>query len=329
MREMLSAGAMPPWFLDPTGPAVRNMHLLTARELDVLITWASGGAPEGDPARKPDPPSAPAPGWSLGEPDLVLPMPEAHTMPANISEENVEFLLPTSSAASRWVKAADLQAGTPSTVRRAIISLESGPVLAVWEPGEDRLATPGGTAFRMAAGARVRLQIFYKKPWQADGQEQRDRSRVGLYFTDEPLSGNGINSFALDAPPQVEAETRRFGGPMPMGGRILAVRPQLDSAYESLEVSARSASGKHIPLLKLYAARPEWPRRYWLADPVELPADAMIEVTGVPGDPDRGPLQKPTTGALRIVFDFVPQVESIAHRDPAPANQDRKSQRRN
>ena len=41
IREMLLAGAMPPWYADPTGPAVRNNHALTPRELDKIITWAT------------------------------------------------------------------------------------------------------------------------------------------------------------------------------------------------------------------------------------------------------------------------------------------------
>src|SRR4051812_3653861 len=39
MREMLTIEAMPPWNVDPAGPAVKNVHALTARELDILITW--------------------------------------------------------------------------------------------------------------------------------------------------------------------------------------------------------------------------------------------------------------------------------------------------
>jgi hypothetical protein len=161
MREMLTSGAMPPWYLDPTGPAVKNLHALTARELDVLISWASGGTPEGDPERKPTPPPVLSPQWTLGKPDLVIPMPQAHIMAANTSEESVDLLLPAPAADTRWVKAADLHPGSPQMVRRAIIGLENGPVLAVWEPGEDRTPTPGDTAFRMPPTARVRLQISY------------------------------------------------------------------------------------------------------------------------------------------------------------------------
>src|SRR6476469_9351058 len=48
IREMLISEAMPPWFADPTGPAVKNSHALTPRELDIVITWAVGGNPRGE-----------------------------------------------------------------------------------------------------------------------------------------------------------------------------------------------------------------------------------------------------------------------------------------
>src|SRR5262245_42710867 len=46
MRDMLVWQAMPPWYADITGPAVKNNHMLTPRELDVLVTWATGGTPQ-------------------------------------------------------------------------------------------------------------------------------------------------------------------------------------------------------------------------------------------------------------------------------------------
>ena len=64
---------MPPWYVDPIGPAVKNNHTLTPRELDIIVTWATGGTPQGDMNKKP----APAPlhvDWTLGKPDLAIQM---------------------------------------------------------------------------------------------------------------------------------------------------------------------------------------------------------------------------------------------------------------
>src|SRR6188768_1363902 len=45
MREQLLWERMPPWYADPGGPAVKGSQALSPRELDVLITWATGGNP--------------------------------------------------------------------------------------------------------------------------------------------------------------------------------------------------------------------------------------------------------------------------------------------
>ena len=42
---------MPPWYVDSRGPAVKGGFALTPLESDKLLTWTTGGTPEGDPER--------------------------------------------------------------------------------------------------------------------------------------------------------------------------------------------------------------------------------------------------------------------------------------
>ena len=53
IREQLVGEKMPPWYPDMLGPAVKAGHPLPTRELDVLVTWAVGGTPQGDLAKDP------------------------------------------------------------------------------------------------------------------------------------------------------------------------------------------------------------------------------------------------------------------------------------
>ena len=47
IRVELMAGHMPPWGIEsPTG-RFRNLRPFSAREMNVLLTWASGGTPQG------------------------------------------------------------------------------------------------------------------------------------------------------------------------------------------------------------------------------------------------------------------------------------------
>ena len=75
IREQLAQDAMPPVFVDPGGPAIRHAEPLTGAELDILLTWAAGGAPQGDLSRVPPAPVTSSE-WHQGEPDLVIPIPE-------------------------------------------------------------------------------------------------------------------------------------------------------------------------------------------------------------------------------------------------------------
>jgi hypothetical protein len=305
IKEMLVSEAMPPWYADPTGPAVRHGSALTSREMDIVVTWASGGAPEGDPAKQSAAPTR-VPRWTLGQPDLVLQMPSPHQVPAEMTSERFETTIPTNARATQWVKAADLLPGTPSMVRRAEISVVDGPVLRVWEPGDEVAAAPEGSAFELPASAQLRLKIFYKKSWQEEKDAKSDRSTIGLYFGKVPASGHGIAAVRVGGPSGGDAASVSFSGPMTMRGRVLAIRPSLDRAYNTLEVTAVDPSARRVPLLKLHAARPEWPRRYWLEKPVAIPEGSRIEVTGTAAPPNTSAAPADPS-PLEVSVDFDPQ----------------------
>ena len=304
IREELIAERMPPWDVDDLSPPVRSSgggRPLTAREIDTLITWATGGTPQGAAASRPDAEPAPHDGRSA-RPDLVIPMETEYTVPADASQEIRELTLSTGLTEPRWVKAADLLPGTPSIVRDATIAVENGPVLAVWVPGDEPVAAPAGTAFRLPAGARLRVHIHYKKPWQNERTAISDRSAVGLYFTAAPAPGRELQTMvvapavgAVRPKPGAARPTDASGvAPVTFGGEvarpltIVAIRPALDRPYAIVDVHARLPTGGRRLLLRLRGPRPEWARRYWLAREVELPAGSRVDVSATPAVSDAG-----------------------------------------
>lgn len=311
IREMLVTEQMPPWFVDRTSPAIKGMHTLSNRELDKLITWAAGGTPEGNLDKK-----VPAvgfePEWRGGPPDVKLEMPQPFTLAAgsDAPPETKEFVIPTNFTATKWVRMADLLPGSP-IVRNATISVENGPVLAVWVPGSDAIPAPSGAAFKVPAGAKLLLHIRYQKQWW-NMNAVTDKSTVGLYFTDAPASGAEVQTFALDAPSAEGTDPEKphtFSKKLTAGARVVALRPRLDQAYAALKVDATTPSGQRVPLLSLRSPRPEWNRRYWLAAPTELPAGSTIEVTLTTLPADFELPFKPVLAPepLQISLDFVPQ----------------------
>jgi hypothetical protein len=307
IRDELTAGRMPPWPIDPTSPAIRGGFPISSRDIDVLVVWASGGTPEGDFNVK-LPEVAFHPQWKLGPPDLKIPMDADHTVAANKMEDVSEFSLPVNVTDAKWIKAADLMPGNAAIVRDAIVSVENGPVLALWQPGGDIVPAPSGAAFLLAPGAKLHVRIHYKKHFDQEQNALSDRSTIGLYFADPPPSGRALESVAFDAPKAGEQPNAAatFGGALPKAARIVALRPMLDRAYTSVDVDAITPSGATVPLLRLHGPRPQWFERYWLQEPVELAAGAKITVrlTPLADYSDEPPVTRQFP--LQLVLDYVP-----------------------
>lgn len=311
IRDELTAGRMPPWPVDSTSPPVKGGHPINSRDIDVIVVWAAGGTPEGNLDAK-LPKVSFDPQWKLGPPDLKLQMDVEHMVAPSTIEEVRDFLLPTHVTDTKWIKAADLMPGAASIVRDAVISIENGPVLSLWQPGIDTTAAPSGAAFHLAPGSKIRLQIHYKKHFDQEQNAVSDRSTVGLYFTDPPPSGQELQSLAID-PPGTAGDhggsnifEGTFGGTLSKAARVLALRPMLDRAYESLNVDAITPSGANVPLLRLHGPRPQWFQRYWLQEPVELAIGTRIAVRVTPLADYSDEPKVTSRFPLQVILDYVP-----------------------
>ncbi len=193
IRVELLAGHMPPWSVDAAPARFRNAQPLSAREMNVLLTWATGGTPFGNPDKTPQPVTYER-RWPLGNPDLELPLPTEFTLAAGKQEDIAEFVVPTRFTERRWLRAVDLAPGTPAIVRSATVQIRSATpadpsqgtgtdsLLALWLPGDEPVAVNGGAAFDVPAGAELLVRVRYKKTWQYERKELSDRSTIGLYF---------------------------------------------------------------------------------------------------------------------------------------------------
>lgn len=308
MREQLVGQKMPPWYADPTGPQVKGGHPISTRELDVLITWATGGTPNG-PMGNQTVPAVPAPAaWRSGPPDHQVKMPKAHELPVGTQESEVEVAIPTGLTEEKWVKAVDLQPGDASMVRDASISVQNGPVLGLWVPGTEAIAAPNGTGFRLAPGAVLTLKIHYKKSWQDEQNAKSDQSAVGLYFTDAPLSGKSIDALEVKGPATPSSsEATSFSGALKTGARLLALRPSFDQSYREATVDAVLPNNRRVTVMKLRSPQPLWYRRYWLTEPIELPAGTKLEVKAVPAPVDEFAPPVAKRYPLQVTLDYVVQ----------------------
>jgi len=291
IRAEIIAGHMPPAPADPTFGRIQHNRILTAREADVLLTWATGGNPKGAevPATMPSSDAK----WALGTPDLVLKLPERVTLPAGKSEETREFVL-KSAAGPRRVRAVDVQPGTPAIVRNVTVSIKTDasagtvtandPVLCRWAPGQVPVDLANeGAAFVLPADAELIVQVHYKKTWQYDGKAVDDQSTIGLYFTD--AAAHPIAAWSLDAPAAVAATAgTTYAIDVPHDADALGVRVDAVPPDEQLEISELQPNGSQVPLLR-FTGRPHWERRYWFEHPVSLKHGSRIQIRATYRDP--------------------------------------------
>jgi hypothetical protein len=291
IRTELIAGHMPPWGIESGHANIKNARTLTARELNILLTWATGGNPIGNTERTLESVGL-SRDWRLGTPDLVLPAPAELGLAADVAETTAEFTLKTGTTEAKWVRAVDLLPGNPAIVRSATVVIKGAPtiephntlgpeqVLAMWLPGETAVSPGAGGAFRLPAGAELVVRMRYKKTWQYERVAMTDRTTVGVYFASPPASevraltlvpagGEGKGSGGNDSV--------TFGYDAGDDLRAVALYTDAALANATVQVTAVRPNGSREEIIR-FRPQPEWARRYWFEKPIALPRGTRVEV---------------------------------------------------
>ena len=206
IAAVTKSGVMPPWKPDAgSGPFVGERRL-TDGEIDRLARRAAGGAPLGDPGAVPVAPVWPS-GWQLGQPDLVLTLPE-YELRADGRDVFRNFVLPASTGGPRYVRGFEFRADS-AAVHHANIRVDYTPASRAleeadpdpgyeglvlrsadysdghflgWPPGQWPPLAPEGLAWTLQEGADFVVQLHMRPT----GKRERIRPRFGLFFTDTP-----------------------------------------------------------------------------------------------------------------------------------------------
>ena len=127
IREKVISREMPPWHADPRHGEFKNDRRLTRTEIDTITAWVDGGAKEGEARDLPPVPKF-VEGWGIGQPDLVLQMPEEYTLEASGPDEYQYFTIPTNFTEDRYVQAAELRPGNRKIVHHLLAFIQPPPV---------------------------------------------------------------------------------------------------------------------------------------------------------------------------------------------------------
>ena len=297
------ARLMPPW--KPTagfGEFQQERHL-SDEQLQLLDRWVKAGTPEGEAADLPPSPEF-SDEWALGEPDHVLEMAEEYVIGPEGEDDYRHFIIPTDFDGPRFVQATDVIPGNRQTVHHVIAYVDTSgkareldaaapgpgytrfgdvgfePVSALggWAPGFAPLKTPTGTGFWLPQGADVVLQVHYYRT----GVEEKDRTKVGLYFCKHPRPapirmGVAINNKFIIPPGE---KRHRVNATWNVKEPIYAisVTPHMHLLGKEMKVTAHLPDGEVEPLVWVKDWDFNWQSAYHYRQPLFLPQGTKVKL---------------------------------------------------
>jgi hypothetical protein len=298
IREEILERRMPPWTAVSGYGHFANDISLSAREMEIILSWTDGGAPSGVlRAEESIPPVfvPPQPAWDHGTPDLVLPIAKGQIVEAGAPFALQRFVVSTRLPAARRVRAIALKQGDRRVVRHAAFYDEAtGRWLGAWTPWQTTVSLPAGVTHRFAANARVVVEIGYS------GTEERvtDASEIGFYF--DKSAGTSTGALTLAAPQatlaagatahRVRTETK-IAAPV----SALALWPSPTPNARSIEITVVTPDGVTAPLLWIKDFRADWRSSYFLSSPAALPVGTRVVMTTYFDNPT----EKPATALAR------------------------------
>ena len=236
IEERVRTRIMPPWHLDPTVGvrAYRNDRSLSEAEIETVVRWVRAGAPRGDAAEVPPPPSFPDDDvWrleteeGLGPPDLVV-RSDPFTVPAEGQDLWWRSRVPSGIREARWLEAVEVRpspggravthhvlvgldqqekgvTGLASTARDDIMSAGLLTEFAIGKMGE---IYPEETGKLILPGAELEFEVHYLP---SGHRLEDDRVEVGLWFYDEgeePKYRTILRAFNASPPATLEIPPR-------------------------------------------------------------------------------------------------------------------------
>ncbi len=268
IKLMLLERRMPPWLPEEGVGSWRGARGLKAQELDLLVEWASGGAPKGEGSEE-------GPGAALRPPrepraDLVLSALRESVLGPEEAEKTECVVFPAHLEKDRALVAVELRPGNEAIVRGAVVyhgdtcRVEDRP-LATWLPGDGAFDMPEGAAEVLRRGASLSARILYRKTWLMDGKPARDRSRLALHFAQ--------GRTAALAHVNLEAGTAKtFERPV----RVVSVFPR-GPRGASLRLEAARPGRDPDRIFAIERFDPDWRAKYVLSPPLELEAGTRLD----------------------------------------------------
>jgi formylglycine-generating enzyme required for sulfatase activity len=301
--DVVERRIMPPWKPKPGFGHFLNEQRLTDDEIKLIQRWVANGAPPGDRANLPATPRF-AKGWQLGEPDLIIEMPEAFDVPADGPDIYQHFVLPTGLTEDRLVAAFEYRPGNASVVHHSWLYFDDqgearkldakdpapgyrrfgGPGfvpagnLGGWGPGGTPRRLPDRMGRPIPKHSDLVLQIHY----HPTGKPERDRSRIGLYFAPQTSQRRVAEIMVADVNLEIPAGAKRHlfraSYTLPVDTTLLDTSPHMHLLGRKIQVTATTPAGQVVPLVRIDDWNFYWQDHYVYRQPIRLPAGTQLKL---------------------------------------------------
>ena len=288
IEYVIQSGQMPPWTPDHNYTSFVGERYLSEDDIQLFSDWVAAGMPEGEPSANPGLPNFPE-GSQIGEPDLVLQMPEPYVHVGDGTEQYQVFVLPSGLTEEKEISAVEIRPDNSNIAHHGLIgytantgaisqaialdeaSEEPGyenfgsygvivddDLFGGWAPGIEALVFPPTIGKKMAADSYLLLQMHYGETLV----DESDQTSVNIFFAEEEVEREVesalMSPLHLDEAFYIPANQEvSFHGTMYVPGdvSVLSIIPHSHLLGKSWEVYATSGDNQDtIPMIYI----PDW-----------------------------------------------------------------------
>ena len=321
---------MPPWLPEPGYGDFVGERGLTDEQIRLIRQWVEEGSVEGAPSDLPPRPEF-AGSWPLGEPDLVLEMPESYTLRAEGLDDYRNFVIPVPVTSPSYVRGIDIRPGNKKIVHHTNVIVDRTGVARRLDARDPGLGFGGMDLVFESDRFEPHSHFLFWKPgtppafgdedmaWRVDratdlvlnmhlypsGKPEPIRASIGLYFTDQsPTRHPMLLQLEHDGALDIPAGEKNFividDFELPLDVEVLGVYPHAHYLGKDIQGFATLPDGTKEWLIWIKDWDFNWQAVYRYRNPISLPGGTTLSMRFTYDNSAENP-RNPTHPPRRVV----------------------------